>query len=72
MYVSLDILLTLLLTCRSAINSRELSIDDFPARSIPRGCLRTVRVAVDPNDDRDLDVEDDFFKNGFSRECSAI
>jgi hypothetical protein len=31
-----------------------------------------VRVAVDPNDDSDLDVEDGFFKNGFSRECSAI
>jgi hypothetical protein len=44
----------------------QLSIEDFPPRPIPRRSRRLIRPAIDPNDDSDLDVEEGFFKNGFS------
>ena len=41
---------------------KNLSVDDFPARQVPLSKQSTPRATVDPNEDSDGEVGDDFFK----------
>lgn len=39
----------------------SLSVEDFPFLEVPVPAKRVSRPVVDPNDDEDLDVDEDFF-----------